>query len=357
MRRAVTRAQRNFGPLELAQLPRDRLRTITQALLMFELGAVESFRSQGDFDEFDITYPGLWRARRARVRIYYRAVTQADVAAAHEFASSENMQEVHLLATESGETLALTAGVTVIPPTSFAAAIEGSFLVEWGDAGPDISVSRLDLAMQLADQRLVDTLGIGWLPILALNELPTELDDGSEEPQDLLERLAFKIFTAVFRFGGERYGERRRGERYPDAVLTLPGRPGVAAMLDCKAASSGYVMPADHFLRFVRYWEELEPNQSSNGIDLRYLVIVSSHFPGSEGDRHPFHSRAEDLIEETGLQLVYVNASDISLLAANLEASEVTPMDRERLDWQSSFETGQVDFADLRGMLGTVAVR
>ncbi|MGB0097223.1 MAG: restriction endonuclease FokI C-terminal domain-containing protein [Solirubrobacteraceae bacterium] len=113
--------------------------------------------------------------------------------------------------------------------------------------------------------------------------IPPELAGRELAPEDLFEQVAFRLVTSALRFGGERFGESRRGERLPDAVLRWPGSQRLVALLDCKATSSGYTMDADHFLRFAHYVERLREDVERDGYELRYMLIVSSSFPGAPG--------------------------------------------------------------------------
>jgi hypothetical protein len=195
---------------------------------------------------------------------------------------------------------------------------------------------------------LLDPVGIRWLPTLALNELPPEIAGLGHAPQDLLERMTFRLLTLALRFGGERLGEAQRGHRLPDAVLRWDR--GKAALLDCKAARDGYVMDADHELRFANYANALSEQLQAAGAALHYIVVVSSEFPGNVA-RHPHVARAASLRERAGVDLVYLRALDLARLALAVEASELSPAEREALGWASAFDRGLVTFSDLEALL------
>lgn len=350
--RPVTRAQRGFGPEQLAGLGREEVRKLCHALLLAEGAAVDDYRSQTDFDEFTVSTPGLWHTRRLIVRIYHRIVEQSDLDDTHAFAMATGAVEALVLPTVHGDSIKAPPGVVVIPPAATSDRITASSLARWVQERPSVAVDRLELTLQLASTTLLDPVGIQWLPSLALNELPSALADTQVEPQDLLERKTFRLLTATFRFGGVRYGESARGKALPDSVLHWPDGSGVAVMVDCKAASSGYTMTSDHLLRFVNYWETLAPELTDEGLDLQYLLVVSSYFPGADGDRHPFNNRLQQLGEKTGLNLAYVMASDLAWLAAETEALDVPLADRARIDWHSVLQKGLVTSEHLTNALG-----
>lgn len=341
--RPVTRAQRGFGAAELRALQRTDVRKLCHGLLLADAAVVNDYRSTAELDEFAVTVPGLWHMHRVLVRIYHRPIRQDDVEDARTFAiATEALESLVLPAQGSDDALVVVPGVTVISADEIAERIVSSALVRWDEDRPALATDRLHLMLRLASTALLDSVGIEALPSLALNEVPPSLVEYGIEPQDLLERKAFRLLTASFRFGGIRYGESARGKRLPDARLDWPDGSPTSALLDCKAASSGYLMDSDHFLRFVNYWETLAPQLEEEGRSLDYLIVLSSYFRGQEGQRHPYWNRAEQLADKTGLCLVYVTASDIAWAAARLESADKSLVARCGLDWHSLLRNGLV---------------
>ncbi len=354
--RPVTRARRQFGVDELHSIDRDEVRKLCHGLLLGEGAAIENARRLADFDEFTASTAGLWRRRRAIVRIFHRAIEPSDVADAEAFVEAVGADEAMLLSTlPLGDSVVSTSVVALISADETAARIIASPLATWGADGPSVAVSRLELLLQLESAKLLDPVGLQWLPSVAFNELPSALLDEGIEPQDVLEQKTFRVLTACFRFRGERFGEARRGERLPDAVIEWPDGSACSALVDCKAAANGYTMDADHLLRFENYWQTLEPVMTEKGCPLRYLIIVSSHFPGRAGPNHPFAGRAESVMERTGLQLCYVTATDLAWSAAMLEEEDASIDQRERIDWHEVLVHGMVQSehmsAAIRGVL------
>jgi len=348
----VTRARRAFEANDLATLDRQQLRKLCHALLIAEGAAVTDFRTRVDFDEFTASTPALWRRRRSLVRIWFRALSQQDLDDVGVFIESAGFDEALFLTTTHVD-VSLTAphGVHIISPGDTAMRIISSPLAGWDSGGPSVAIDRLDLLLRLEGAKVVDRIGIEWLPAVAFNELPPALIESSIEPQDLLERKCFRLLTATFLFDGERFGEAARGKRLPDAVIRWPDGSECSALVDCKAAASGYMMEADHLLRFVEYWEKLGPGLENEGFPLQYLVIVSSHFPGVPGDRHPFVGRETEIRERTGLQLCYVKASDLAWVAASVEGAEAPHASRRVFDWHSVLGHGLVSTEHLLAMI------
>ncbi|MCE9622306.1 MAG: hypothetical protein K8R99_08185 [Actinomycetia bacterium] len=347
--RKVTRAQRNFGSDELAKLGRNDVREICHALLMAQAFTFEGFRSFPDYDEYVLVSKRMWRMSRTILRIYDRAVDQADVDELRSLLEDEAAGDGLILCPRGVDARALSyPNVSLVSATDIAREIERSTLVYWTDGTPSLARSRLQHLLALPEMaRLVDPAGIAWLPALALNELPSDLNDLDVEPQDLLERKTFRILTGIVGFGGVRYGESRRGERVPDAVLTYPAGPEAVVMLDCKAASSGYHMIADHLLRFEEYHDSLSPEWATQGRSFTHLLIVSSHFSDPKDDRRAFLGRSAELQERTGMRLTYLCAADLAWFANSLESRDVSLDKRAGIDWSQVLDQGIVTAASL----------
>lgn len=350
--RLPTQADRTFGQDELQRLDRDEIRRLCHGLVAAAGFTVSDYAHSADRDDFTVSVPGLWRTDCNLIRVLYRDATEQDVRALEDAVTATGCLAGTLVCTRLHAEARNRGRIAVIPAQRFAEMVVRTSFVTWDEGQPHLSPRRLELVLELeAVSRTVDRVGIAWLPELAQNELPLALlADGEESPDVLLERKAFRIFTQTFRFGGARFGEDRRGERKPDAVITLPDRSGVSALLDCKAASSGYRMSADDMIRFERYWDEEAQRLQEDGTPLAYMVIVSSSFQGVDGDRHPYWGRAQELRERTNMQLVYLAAADLAAAAAHVETYDLTLERREGLPWEELFSQGLVsadDFANL----------
>ena len=354
--RPVTRAHRGFSADELRQLEREDLRKLCHGLLLADAADVNDYRPTAEMDEFTVNVPSLWHMHRVLMRIYHRPICNEDLDDARAFAATTGAIEALVLAAHgiTEATSLVGPGLTIMSAEEFVERITSSALVRWDADQPSLAIDRLDLMLHLSRTALVDPVGIEWLPSLALNELPPALTEYGIEPQDLLERKTFRLLTATFRFGGYRYGEAFRGKRLPDAVLHWPDGSPTSALLDCKAASSGYRMDADHLLRFINYWDTLAPQLDEDGRDLRYLIVLSSFFPGQQGDRHPYWNRAEEIEDKTGLHLAYITASDLAWAAARLESSDAPLQARQEIDWNGVLGSGLVKAGDLDAAVSEV---
>jgi hypothetical protein len=353
--RRATQAQRRFGPDELASLDRGERRKLCHALLTEGGEQVVEFQAPAAHDELVLQVAPLWTRRTVRVRIAAREVDQAALDRLAERVAEANDAEGMMITAHGIDEGALPdVKVRVVEPTELIARLERSALIAWPNGMPELSYQRLGMRRTLtADAVLLDPVGIRWLPTLALNELPPDIVDLGKAPQDLLERMTFRLFTASLRFGGKRLGESERGQRLPDSLLTWPADSPVrhAAVVDCKAAGDGYTMTADHELRLAGYVDGARESVEATGHELRYIVVVSSEFPGSEGSRHPYRARNHALRERAGVTLVYLRAVDLARLALAIEASEMGPAAREALHWSDIFDRGLLGFEDLEELL------
>lgn len=352
----VTQPQRRFRAADLASLPRAEVRKLVHALIEETGAEVSDYQRRADHDDLNADISLFWARRSIRVRVATRAVESRDVSRFAEALDSGGDVAGWLIATRgtSGEVTA-GRGVEVISPEELIERLERSSRIAWIDRQPSVALDRLAHQRALFDAaRHLDPVGMRWLPVVAYNEAPSELRGSDGAPQDWLERLAFRVLTHTFRFGGVRYGEAARGKRLPDALLRWPnGGDPIAAILDCKASADGYTMTSDHYLRFKGYVEECRAEAEGFGLTLRYMVVLSSSFTGT-GRQHPFHARHKALQEETGLSLAYVRAFDLAEAAATCERDEVPPAERERLPWAKLLDAGLVGGAHFRVMLESV---
>lgn len=317
---------------------------------------VSDYQRRAGHDDLYAVMDVFWARQSIRVRVAAREVESRDVARFTEALASAGDVAGWLVAPhgKQGEPLGGQA-VEVVGPEELIERFERSSRVAWTDRRPRVAMDRLAHQRALFDDaRHLDPVGMRWLPVVAHNEMPPELQDGGGAPQDWLERLAFRVLTHTFRFGGVRYGEAARGKRLPDALLRWPsGGDAIAAMLDCKASADGYTMTGDHYLRFKEYVKICRSEAEAAGHELRYMIVLSSAFTGS-GRTHPFHARHKALSDDTGLSLAYVRAIDLAEAAVAVERYDVAPTDRERLPWTSLFNAGLVDARQFRVLLESV---
>ncbi|WP_131590571.1 PDDEXK family nuclease [Mycolicibacterium setense] len=242
------------------------------------------------------------------------------------------------------DSVSVPDGVTLVLPDEIIARLERCPMIVWKDHKPAPAYLRVAAQRELDQVAfLLDPVGLRWLPSLSRNEYPPDLEGQSASPDTLFERMTFRLFTSSLRFGGQRYGEAERGKRLPDAVLTSPGADHFSILLDCKASAEGYVMDSDHYLRFVKYIDTLGPSLDAAGYPIRYMLLVSSAFGGRDGERHPFHARATALKDDRQVSLAYLSADILARIAVQVELAELSPRDREALNWNGLLATGLVE--------------
>lgn len=159
--------------------------------------------------------PVLWRPRRVRVRIADRPVDAAALQRLSEAVRSAGDAEGIMIAALGGVPPSpVPSDVMLVQPSELIARLERSASVAWPDRTPQPAYDRMQTQRDLErDAYLLDPVGLRWLPSLALHELPTELASANIAPEDLFERVAFRLMTSALRFGGEGFGEAARGQR------------------------------------------------------------------------------------------------------------------------------------------------
>jgi hypothetical protein len=300
-------------------------------------------RNQQD-DVYTLTQ-GLWRSRPGLVRIVYRPLENEDVSSLAEVVRSEALGEAVLIEGTLGDRkLPVDSAVQVVRADELVGHIRASALIEWRDGQPRPAQGRFELAKDLNHiAAALDPVGLRWLPTLALNQVPPELE-GAGGADELLEKIAFRILTTALRFDGRRLGARKRGQPVPDSVLRWKS---CAALLDCKAAQYGYRMNMDDQRALVEYHGALGDAEEEAGFALNYIIVLSGDFAGEPGKRHPYHQRAVRIKSECGATLVYLKASDIVRLVIEIESDEVEPAERQGIDWVELFDQGMPASADV----------
>jgi hypothetical protein len=341
----VTAPDRQFDADDLAALAAEQRRKLFQVLLTESGALVDQVYRAGDHDELVLTQTPGWREQRVRARIYYREVTPADMEALLTTVQAEGDAEGLLIATEGvARNVQERPPVGLLEPSELIRRLERSVLVAWPNRQPEPAYERIETLRDLQAQGALDPVGLRWLPVLSYNELPADYPDPAAKPEDVFEQMAFRLLTHVFRFSGERHGEAERGARLPDAHLRWPdyAAEDYAALLDCKASADGYRMSSDHVLRFVGYVDALRSRIEGEGYELRYLIILSSAFPGDSGPRGAFAGRHGEIQERARVHLAYVRAPDLARAAARVQAADLSPAVRDAISWSSILDAGLV---------------
>ncbi len=346
---------REFDAHDLARFDRGLRRKLCQAILTQSGACVADWRTCPDHDELLLHVTPLLTPRTVRVRVAARPVDQRtlDRLAARVRAAGD-AEGVMIAAHGLDGTCTPDAVVRLIEPDELIARLRRSPLIAWPGRKPELAFERLPgrLALTQAAATL-DAVGIGWLPTLALDELPAAICDVHEAPQDVFDRMTFRLLTSVLRFGGARLAASQRGARLPGAMLHWPARNPIrdAALVACVAAEDGFQMGADDELRLGACVEAARDGAVEAGCELAFLIVVASEFPGPRGRRHPYHPRAEALAQRAGVTLVYLRAVDLARLAMAVEGSDMSPAAREALPWSEVLSAGILRFEDLEALL------
>ncbi len=352
--RGATNPARGLDSVGLATLSRASVRDAVLALLSERGITVVEVSERGEYDELILDLaPGL-RRREGRCRIFRRTITRRDVDDLARLAAQSALAETIAIevAERPGTVTRPPASVHLIGARELIDRFEDSAAIAW-----DGSVPKPDRYMlaRLREMRLappwVDQLGLRAVTILARNKLPPELEGTGEPPDEMLERLTFRLFTHVFRFGGRDLGARERGTRAPDALLECPHacEEPFSAVLDCKASRDAWAMDADDETRLANYVES-HRGELLYG-EQPFLIIVSSAFAGGTT---AFANRRRAITTRCGARLVYLRAGLLVKAALALETARAPCEQRERLPWQPYLADGRpggdiVSFGEAEG--------
>lgn len=334
-------ARKALTAQNLPGLGRARIRELCQVLLVERGLRLTRAQPRADVDDLYVQAPLIWRPRTGLMRVLHRAAEATDLTDLAEVARATPLGDAVLVTTAlDGDDLPADDAVQVIEADELVAKLQTSALVEWADGMPQTAMPRLALALDLSEiAPALDPIGIRWLPTLALNSVPPELE-GLGTADDLFEQIAFRILTTALRMGGRRLGATKRGQRLPDALLRWNEDRPISAVLDCKAAQYGYRMSIDDFRALSEYFGQLKQEEEADGYELRYVVVISSEFEGADGDDHPYFERAKALAEEAGAQLVYLRATDLVQLVLAVERDRAQPADRHAIRFADLFDLG-----------------
>lgn len=348
--RGATNPARGLDPAGLAAMSRADLRIVVLALLSERGIAVVEISERGEYDEFVLNLdPGL-RVREGRCRIFRRTITRRDLDEFARLAAQSALSEAIAIevAERPGTVRQPPAGVHLIGARELIDRFEDSAAIGWDGPvpKPDRDVIARLRALRRAPQ-WVDQLGLRAVTILARNKLPPELEGVGEPPDEMFERLTFRLFTHVFRFGGSDLGARERGTRAPDALLECPRacHEPFSAVLDCKASRDAWSMDADDETRLANYVDS-HRGQLLHG-ETPFLIVVSSAFAGGTT---AFTNRRAAIAARCGAQLVYLRAGLLVKAALALEEERASCEAREGLPWHSYLANGRPagDIAILR---------
>jgi hypothetical protein len=348
----ATSPPRGFTPEELALLAREQRYQLCYGLLT-ELGLqVRHVEPRAESDDLTVEITPVLSPRSVRIRILYRPASQQDLDDLATLARADGLADYLLVSTHPDPADRPATGSHHLCAAALIELLEASALVQWTDGIPQVARTEfVSLRTYQETLPLIDTLGLRWLSVLALNKLPWQLRRYGGSADDWFERIFFRVASNGLRLMGQRLGSAGRGQRLPDGLLLSAKYSSGGLLYDCKAARDGYVMTADHERRLIEYGKG-RYDLDGVAVSASSIVIVSSYFPGGTGQRHPFYLRQESIRRECGLDLAYVRAADITALLMELgEQSSTTLL--EAIDWPSCL-TGLVELDTLRRAAGVI---
>ena len=211
--------------------------------------------------------------------------------------------------------------------------------MQWDEARPRADRALLAMLRAVDDaEPWADQLGIRAIPVLARNKTPAGWGGVREPPDELFERLIFRLLTEVFRWRGTDLGATARAEAEPDALLESPAGSSVpfSALLDCKASRDGWSMSADDETRFVNY-VRTHRDDLERGDDPFVIVVSSAFATGATA----FENRQATIANACGGRLVYLQAGRLAASALSVELSRMPPAAREVLPWERYLAQGR----------------
>ena len=339
--RGATNPPRGLTAQALAALDHDQIRQMIIGLLTESGITVSGLSPRGDHDELILTIAPGWRPREGRARVFYRKVLKRDLTELATLAAQTALSEAILfeISDEVPGTFSVPEGVQFVSTAELIGRLEDAAAIKWDNAEPKVDRHLLARLKDVAKAPAwVDELGIRAIPVLARNKMPPWWPLVSTAPDELFERLTFRILTQVFRFGGTDLGATSRMEREPDATLEAPATAAspFSAILDCKASRDGWGMDADDETRLANYVDAHRAELAHP--DEPFLVIVSSAF--STGTT-AYEGRRDAIRDRCGARLVYWRASHLTSAALAIERSRMATADREQLPWESYFAQGR----------------
>jgi hypothetical protein len=339
--RGATNPPRGLTAEALAAVDHDQIRLMIIGLLTESGITVSGLSPRGDHDELVLTIAPGWRPREGRARVFYRKVLKRDLTELATLGAQTALSEA-ILFEISGRVpggFSVPEGVQFVPTAELIGRLEDAAAIKWDNAEPKVDRHLLARLKEVDKAPAwVDELGIRAIPVLARNKMPPWWRSVATAPDELFERLAFRMLTQVFRFGGTDLGATARMKREPDAILESPAATTApfSAILDCKASRDGWGMNADDETRLANYVDARRAELAHP--DEPFLIVLSSAF---NAGTTAYEARRDAIRERCGARLVYWQASHLTTAALAIEKSRLDPAEREQLPWERYFAQGR----------------
>jgi hypothetical protein len=343
---SATNPPRGFTEEAWRATDRPTRRQLIQAL-MTEAGATfKNLQSRGRYDDLLMASDSPFGERTFRLRITDDRCDSNELTKLAETAARGDAD--YLLIGTATDDASLRENDHYLPVRELIEWLEASAFVTWTDGRPTADRDALVAERRhRLDFYLNDNFGLRALAPLSRNKLPWSMRMiGATGPADeWFERMFFRVATTACGLAGRRFGSADRGSRVADGLLHAHGSSD-AVLYDCKAARDGYAMTADHERRLIEYAEG-EPSHDGRPMTVKYVVIVSSGFPGPLDGRHPFYRRQRAFLRR-GYGLAYIEAADIVNVALKLRSAlDLDTAVADRINWFNALSVGLVGREDL----------
>lgn len=178
-----------------------------------------------------------------------------------------------------------------------------------------------------------------WIPELAMQTIPTELDGVEWTPDKLFEFYIFRLFEQVFVMDGAQWGYLKSGQALPDGRFTMFSNKK-EFHYDAKSSKKKYEITKDELRKFIDYCEEGKKEAVAKGTEVQYFLIIAPDFKGT------LNKKSEEFMSKTGTKLVCVKADNICNFANHVVEMGQNVSTLRLIEWESLFAKGDPLLSD-----------
>jgi len=343
------------GQGDLKLLGDEDLRRLVHGLLLEWTQEVEVDRGHDFVDFLVSSVAPLGVPLRQRVRLFLKAVSDADLAALDHAALRGGERPVGIAPRGSVAHLGpRPATLTFIDADQLRDLCEESALVAPTATHLEIDAAALNELADVADTRLALVNGLVWLRALSRDRVPPALRWTGRPAYQLFERCFFVVMSSTFGTQGVAWGAAHPGESRPDGVLEFPSDPK-PALYDCKASFHGYAPTFRDILGFADYIKNPGDWTPPPGVTPRFLVVSSGFELGTKAGSYA--GRAALLSRRVpGAVLSLVRAPDLVRFGLALERARVKSADRAQIGWSDILDVGDVRWPAFEAQLARLSL-
>jgi len=179
--------------------------------------------------------------------------------------------------------------------------INAENIQEYKKAGEVVSPKRLvDALDNLAHQIIPEDISQNLKTVLN-NDLPA---------WNIFEESVYAAFKYCVGYQVRQLGKEVLFQEEPEGVAIIQNDVRTAFLYECKSSKSDYKMTIDHQRAYVSYIKNKQKEiEVLDHAKLRYFVIVGPDFSGDT------EKRRNEIYEQTGVLLVFLNASMLSKIS------------------------------------------